>query len=226
MCFTSTASFAMAGVLIAGGAFCVHQAFRVNKKCLAMAAMPIVVGFQQFAEGLAWTGAEKGNPVLLDASAMAYMFFVWVFWPAWTPFMTAMLEPRIQKRRLLFRLSALGLICGLILYAPYLFYSDWLQAAVVKYSMTYKTTLLPDFIMPRWITCIIYLSLIGGPPLLSSYPAVRRFGFWLILFVPVTYFLYSFAYISVLCFAAAIVTIDLIFIIATDKCRKPNAYSS
>lgn len=98
MCFSAAASFTTAGVLAASGAYCVSRAYKQSPKYLPMAFMPLVVAVQQFFEGMAWVSAESNVSSSLYTSALAYMFFVWVFWPSWVPYMTSVLEPYQQKK--------------------------------------------------------------------------------------------------------------------------------
>lgn len=218
MCFSAAASFTTAGVLAASGAYCVSRAYKQSPKYLPMAFMPLVVAVQQFFEGMAWVSAESNVSSSLYTSALAYMFFVWVFWPSWVPYMTSVLEPYQQKKKLLSSLSLAGFIFGLILYVPYFFYPSWLQAQILCHSIDYKTTVIPDQFVPRSLTALIYLAFVGAAPLLSSHRQLKIFGLSLMLFVPLTYFAYSYAYISVLCFFAAIATVQLVYIISEDKC--------
>jgi hypothetical protein len=94
---------------------------------------------------------------------------------------------------------------------------------VLCHSLNYETRLIPDQFMPRLFTTMLYLALVGGAPLLSSHRQIRLFGWSLIFFVPVTYLIYSYAYISVLCFFAAFATVHLIYIVAMDKCHLRTA---
>ncbi|MCE7886703.1 MAG: hypothetical protein DYH13_04270 [Alphaproteobacteria bacterium PRO2] len=183
-----------------------------------MALMPLFVAIQQFFEGLAWVSAENNLPDALYSAALAYMFFVWVFWPSWVPYMTSILEPQEKRRRLLSALSLTALFFGLFLYVPYFFHPAWLQAQILCHSIDYKTTLISDQFIPRPLTALIYLAFVGATPLLSSHRQVKNFGRSLIFFIPLTYFAYSHAYISVLCFFAAMATIQLVYIISEDKC--------
>ncbi len=218
MCFSSTASFAMSGLLAAGGAFCLFKAEQEDHRYLPMAFMPVAVAVQQFSEGLAWVGLETGDMALLSRSALTYMFFVWVFWSVWTAFMTYALEPNHTRRRILAWFMAAGFVFGLILYLPYTVHPEWLHVQNIKHSLDYNTILLPDRILPRIVTSAIYLFLVGGMPLLSSHRPVRLFGWLLIIFVPITYAFFAYADVSVLCFFAAAATVYLIFIIVGNKC--------
>lgn len=223
MCFSATTSFAMAGVLASGGALCLQKSAYMNQKYLPLAVMPVVVSVQQFMEGLAWIGAESGQQYLLQVSALSYMFFVWVFWPSWISFMVSKLEPDLSRKKILEFFAAFGFIFGLLLYLPYFIYPDWLQTQVLCHSLDYQTKIIPDQFIPRPFTAALYLALVGATPLLSSHRQIRLFGWSLIFFVPITHLIYSYAYISVLCFFAAFATIHLIYIVTKNKCHLEHA---
>lgn len=218
MCFSATASFAMAGILAGSGGYCTYKALQTDARYLPLAIMPLVIAVQQFMEGFAWIGAQSNNQALLYTSALSYMFFVWVFWPSWVPFMTAVLEPRSDKKKLLSVLAGIGFIFGLFLYVPYFSHPDWLQVRIFCNSLVYETNLILDQFIPRPLTVSIYLALVGATPLVSSHSYLRMFGWSLIFFVPVTHYFYVHAYISVLCFFAAAATIYLIYIVVNQKC--------
>jgi hypothetical protein len=218
MCFSAAVSFTMAGVLAGGGIYCTRKALQADPRYLPLAIMPLIVAVQQFMEGFAWIGAESGNQVLLYTAALSYMFFVWIFWPSWVPYMAAKLEPNADKRKLLSVLAGLGFVFGLFLYVPYFSHPNWLQVKVFCNSLVYDTHLIPDQFVPRPLTAALYLALVGATPLISSHRHLRIFGWSLLFFVPVTHFLYVHAYISVLCFFAAAATLYLTYIVVNDKC--------
>ncbi len=226
MCFSAAASFAAAVPLLGGGAYCVFKSIKGDRRYFAMALMPLIIGIQQCLEGAVWIGVGNGDIDFAHAASMAYMLCVWVFWPSWVPFMTAMLEPSVYKKRLQLRWAGIGLIYGLVLYIPYVFQPGWVNPNILQQCMAYNTIVLPDFIMPRWITSVIYLAIIAGAPLTSSHVYIKRFGLMLLAFVPLTYALFIHAYLSVLCFFAAIVTVDLIYIISSDKCSVKTPVSN
>ncbi len=219
MCFSAEASFVMAGVLMSGGAFCVQKSMDIDRKYLAMAAMPLAVGFQQFMEGMVWTGAGTNNAGLMYAAAFSYMFFVWVFWPSWVPFVVSTLEPNKIKKKLFSLMAGIGLAYGLWLYIPLVLYPDWLQVGIVRSSLAYEITCYTDKYFSQNLLYFFYLTLVALPPLLSSHNYLRLFGWLLVASVPLTYFVFIYAYISTLCFFAAAATAGFIFIIAGDKCR-------
>jgi hypothetical protein len=111
-----------------------------------------------------------------------------------------------------------GAALGLVLYIPHLQNPDWISVSINNDSLSYEGTMFLDFLMPRWLTYAIYLSLIIVLPLMSSYLHVRLFGLTLIAIVTLDYIFLSYAYISFFCLLAGIGTIHLIYIILRNKC--------
>jgi len=221
MCFSQTVSFAAGGLLLVGGAYASHKAWITNKKYLPVAAMPIFAGLQQLSEGFVWSGMTSGDAQIVLPSALAFIFFTWFMWPFWIPLSVYVLEPRESRRKHLFLAFAMvGLVFGLILYVPHLLNPDWINVSINQNSLAYEGSMLLDFMIPRWLTNAIYLSLIILAPLLSRYLHVKYFGLTLIAIVTVDFLFLRYAYISFFCFLAGLGTVHLIYIIARNKCRR------
>lgn len=75
-----------------------------------------------------------------------------------------------------------------------------------------------DFLIPRWLTYLIYIFLIVTPTMISTYLHIRLFGLTLITVTVVVYAFLTFAYISFFCFLAGLATVHLIYIIVQNKC--------
>lgn len=219
MCVSAPVSFSLGGLLIAGGAFCLVKTRHGGKAYLPLSLMPVAVGMQQMTEGVVWHGLQHGQSGIVYAAARIFLLFVWLFWPSWTAFMTASLETNAATAHFLRRLSAAGLMFGIVMYTPYTLHPDWLSVSVNGHSIAYTPILLTDGFLPQNLIYAIYLLLVGAPPLLSSHPALRVFGAGLLLAVPVTYFIYYLAAYSVLCFFAALMTLYLAWIVAYDRCE-------
>jgi hypothetical protein len=84
-----------------------------------------------------------------------------------------------------------------------------------------------DYLIPRWLTYLIYLSLIITPPMISSYLHIRLFGLTLIAVLAVVYAFLIYAYISFFCFLAGLATLHLIYIILKNKCcrERPELFT-
>ncbi len=219
MCFSEPVSFAAGGMLIAGGYFASHKAWKTNRKYLPIAFMPVMAGVQQFMEGYVWMGMNGGDPSMVWFAAMGFIFFSWLIWPIWIPLGVYVLEPHESSRKRLFLyLSLAGTALGLALYIPHLVNPDWINVTINRDSLAYEGTMLLDYLIPRWLTYAIYIFLIIAPPLMSTYLHMRLFGITLIVIVSVVYVFLVYAYISFFCLLAGIGTIHLIYIILRNKC--------
>ena len=79
-----------------------------------------------------------------------------------------------------------------------------------------------DYIIPRWLTYLIYVILLVTPTMISTYLHIRLFGLTLITIIVVVYAFLSFAYISFFCFLAGLGTIHLIYVIVRNKCCRES----
>jgi len=228
MCFSETVSLAAGVVLLGGGGYALTKARQINNKYIPVAMMPVFAGLQQISEGLVWSGMTDGNAQLVQVSALVYIFFTWFMWPFWIPLAIYVLEPKESRRKHLFSGFALiGLVFGLILIVPHLLNPSWVNVAINHNSLAYEGTMLLDFLMPRTLTNVIYLTLIIAPPLLSRYRHLRYFGVTLIVVTSVDYLFLQYAYISFFCLLAGLATVHLIYIIARNHCRHecPDVYA-
>ena len=220
MCFSATASFTAAALLVPAGGLAVHRAFREDRRYLALAALPMLLGVQQFMEGMVWTAGARGNTALVGAFSLAYMFFAWLAWPVWIPLSAYLLER--ERRRTLYLLFAIaGAMLGALQYVPYFAHDGWLVTTFLDNAISYGGTELLDFVTGRTVTYTIYLTVLVVPLLLSSDRRVRVFGGLVGLTFVVTYLFFRFAYISVFCFGGALVSVYLLPLIFT-RTRRPR----
>lgn len=222
MCVSAAVSFGMAGLLTAGGALALRKALQADKHYVPLAVFPVFVGVQQAIEGGVWLAAEAGAAGWLRLLALGYLFFVWMVWPVWVPYMTANLESKTGRRHLFHFLALAGFLLGLILYLPNFWNPDWLRVWIVHRSIAYQCTFIVDPVVSRTPVYLLYLFLVVAAPLLSSHRALNIFGIGLAAFVPLTYFFFSYADISVLCFFAAITTLYILHLIVEDRCAQKS----
>lgn len=111
-----------------------------------------------------------------------------------------------------------GLVFGLVLFVPHLFHPDWVNVRINRQSLAYEDTKFLDYLIPRWLTYLIYVFLLITPTMISTYLHIRLFGLTLIVIAVVDYTFLSFAYISFFCFLAGLGTLHLIYIIGWNKC--------
>jgi hypothetical protein len=80
-----------------------------------------------------------------------------------------------------------GLVFGLILFVPHLFHPDWVNVRIDRQSLAYEDTMFLDYLIPRWLTYLIYVFLLITPTMISTYLHIRLFGLTLIAITVVDY---------------------------------------
>jgi hypothetical protein len=116
MCVSASTSFAAGSVLVPAGAYCLWEAARKDPRYLALAALPVIFGLEQFAEGAVWRVLGSGGVKPHSVSFETFLFFAPAFWPFWLPFSMAWVVP--HRWPILVALGTLGVWIGWSLYSP------------------------------------------------------------------------------------------------------------
>ena len=210
MCLSAEISFIAAAGLIPAGALSMRQAWRGDWRYLPLATLPLLFGFQQFAEGIVWVAGAGQNTELIASASLVYMFFSWLAWPVWIPVSTFALEP--AKRKPYFLVFVIvGAMLGALQYVPYFAHTGWLNTRFLSHVIIYEGTELLDFVGRREITYAIYISVVILPLLLSSVRGVRIFGLLALGVLITTYTFFAYAYVSVFCFGGALMSTYLVW---------------
>lgn len=75
----------------------------------------------------------------------------------------------------------------MILFVPHLFHPDWVNVSVNDQSLSYEDTMFLDYLIPRWLTYVIYIFLPVTPAVISTYLHIRLFGLTLIIVTVIVY---------------------------------------
>lgn len=217
MCLSAPVSFTAAAVLIPLGAATMRRAWQTDRRYLAVATLPVLLGVQQLIEGLIWTEGARANLPAVEVLSLAYTFFAWIAWPVWIPLSAYFVEPaRRQPAYLIFII--VGAMLGSIQWLPYLAHAGWLKVSFLDYAVRYSDQQLLDVIVGRPLTYAVYSGLVIVPMLLSSDHRLRVFGGLIALVLAVTLAFFQWAYISVFCFGGAVASLYLVWMMW----RKPN----
>ena len=212
MCFSAEVSFGAATVLIPAGGLAIYRAYNHERRYTAIAALPMLFGIQQFVEGLVWMSGAQANSHWVEQASLAYMFFSWLAWPVWVPVSTYFVEPE-RRKPLYLGFAVAGGMLGGIQYFPYFAHDGWLVAKFLPYAISYEGREILDFLITREATYAIYVAVVIGPLLLSTDHRIKFFGVLVSLVLAVTYFFFSYAYISVFCFGGALMSIYLVWMV-------------
>ena len=160
MCFSANASFTAGAVLTIIGVASVIKA--PHRSQLLFAAIPLLFGVQQLAEGVLWLTLPNPDQVNTQkVFTYIFLFFAQVVWPVWVPIAFLLLEKNTNRRKGQKILVAAGVVVGL-----YLFY------CLLNYHVTAR-------IEQRHITY------------LQEYPSIFR-GFGVVLYALATIAPHSF----------------------------------
>jgi hypothetical protein len=213
MCFSEFASFTASALLIPTGIFCIKTALYKDEAYLPLSCIPLAFGIQQGCEGIVWLGINTNNPGATNFGSFAFLFFSHWFWLCWIPLLVFRLEHNRSIGKICKILTVVGCIYGALLYLPLSINSNWLSAAVVQNSIEYQAKYIGDSI-PVIFTRSLYGAIILIPLLCSSHSSIKIFGSLIALSVLIAWFLFNFAFISVWCFFAALLSIYIVHIIS------------
>ncbi len=221
MCFSATASFALAGVLVPAGVFALAKARRTEPSWLGFAAFPLAFGNKQAIEGVVWLGINGDDPGLEAVASRGFLVFSHFFWLVFVPFAALTLEQDPRRKRVLRAMTVLGALFGLSIAAPSILVSDRLAVEVVERSLDYQTRLIYEGVVPRTALKVFYAIIVMSALLMPSDRRVRVFSGLIAASLAVTYLFFAYAFISVWCFFAAGLSVYLIAVTG----RVPQSYS-
>ncbi len=216
MCFSATASFVLAGALIPTGAYAMARSARSDPAWLPFAAFPLAFGIQQGFEGVVWIGLQGGQESMVAMASRGFLFFSHFFWLAWVPFAVWMIEHSPPRRRFQGVLTGIGFAFGLSIFLPSFLIGDWLRMELVNLSLEYRTTLIYDGYVNRTVLRLFYAAIVVGALVSSSDRRIQAYGLMVAVSLALTYAFFAYAFISVWCFFAAILSVYLLAVIVND----------
>ena len=166
-----------------------------------------------------WIAGTHNDSYWIERASLSYMFFSWLAWPVWVPISAYFLEPG-RRKPLFLGFVVAGAMLGSIQYIPYFAHDGWLTTRFLPYAISYEGIELLDYITTREVTYTIYVTVVTGPLLLSSVRQVRIFGLLVLSVLAITYFFFSYAYISVFCFGGALMSLYLVWMIFRNLSQK------
>jgi hypothetical protein len=227
MCFSAPASFLASVVLCTAGVATCRLAR--NQRQLLLAAIPLLFGIQQAAEGFVWLSfSYSAFESLRMLASYVFLFFAFVVWPIWAPVAVYFYEPvePVTVRGLLWqhvvkrvwphaqtpemwitRVSLQKLMIG-----AGLLVSGYLAMGLMAYDLV--TQIVGCHILYAFpfanpqviISSVLYVAATIGSCMLSSSIRVRYLGAILSISYLVTALFYKYAFVSVWCFFAAILS--------------------
>lgn len=233
MCFSASASFTAAAVLMPLGLYSAHIA-RSNRQhtYVPLALTPFFFGVQQFIEGLVWTGIDNGKvQPLTSLASLGFLFFAYCFWMIWIPWSAWSISrstdgPALQNR--LRWVAIVASVLGIAFYLPVLLNPPALQPAVhstgrLLYDVSNLHSIVHNFINTQPGGELLYWGFIVVPLLAVRDRAVKLFGVLIFVSIFLTWLTYSATFNSVWCFYCAVLSIVVLWIVNRPSLRQPVA---
>jgi hypothetical protein len=214
MCFSAEASFISGILLVPPGLYCVAAALQKSYRYLPLALLPLLFGIQQLFEAGVWIGLQHNEPALVRKCALGFLFFAIAFWPGWIPFAAASMKTRPRLRRIFFAMALLGMTLGFTCYLQAAFhYGDWLTVGIEGHSIQYDMSRFPVAqLIASAVWQGVYLSLVCVPLLISLDRRICIFGITVAVAALLAHLAFRFAFASVWCFFAAMLSAQTAYI--------------
>lgn len=199
MCFSATASFTSAALLVTAGGITTLK--NRSKPHRMIAAVPLLFGIQQAAEGLVWISLGSNSPSALQSySAFVFMFFAIAFWPAWVPWSIYLIE-RKRKRKKIVKLTGIIGLTGSFIATTILLTSD-IKPYVTGHSIAYALINFKRY-WPANLEFLVYIIPTLLPFFISSARTLRLTGYLIAASMILSQIINQEASASVWCFFAA-----------------------
>jgi len=210
MCFSPEASLVASAFLaimsIANFVKIKYQGL-VSRKKMALLLVPVGFAVQQLCEGLVWLSLLHNYSTLtLNIATYGFMFFAFIFWPAYIPWCMCYLETNEIRKDVLNGFSWIGSVLALILLLRLMYYG--VVAQLANCHIMYNSG-MADWSVITIIMMVMYLLVTVGSLLVSSFPGMRKLGVLVGFAYLVAYLFYLNFLISVWCFFAAIISLVL-----------------
>jgi len=200
MCFSAVASFSSAAVISGVGVATVRKARRPKQKLFA--SIPLIFGFQQFAEGALWITLRSGSyDQLQNAAAYGFLTAALVVWPVLIPLSMYFMEEVRKRKYILAVLIVAGIIISASNAFSLLFYD--VTAQIQGFHINYRV----DFPSALGIFSLLYIPSTVFPLFVSSVRRMWILGVMITMALAISVIFFYGYVISVWCFFAALISV-------------------
>ncbi|MGI8771871.1 MAG: DUF6629 family protein [Acidobacteriaceae bacterium] len=217
MCFSATANFAGGAVLGAIGIATIAEV--KHRRQLLFAAMPLLFAVHQVIEGFVWLGLDHILPgkVAHDAGA-AFVLYAQGLLPFLLPLSVLLIEPTRHRRRRMLGFALLGgaltlyILWGLIAYP--------LQVFARHHSIVYVNP-----VTTTTVVAVLYVIATCGALFFSGFRDLVALGAANLAGLIVVVLIMSYAFTSVWCAYAAVVSVLIYFHFRRRRHQPPAQYA-
>lgn len=218
MCFSPEASFIASAFLAVMTVVSYRQVILQKAKVLEKLGLVLIPGgfaVQQFFEGMVWLSLLNNTTDLLKKIAIyGFIFFAFIFWPAYLPICMYRLEQNGLARKILKLFIVIGIGTALLLLERVICLG--VTAQIANCHIMYSSNIAQFSLLLTWIVMIAYLLATVGAMLVSTFPGMRLVGIIIGFTYLAAYLFYLNFLISVWCFFAAISS-WLIYLLVVKK---------
>lgn len=210
MCFSASASF-ISATCIASLGLLTHKRVQ-HRRERPLAWIPILFAVQQLIEGFIWLSlTHQWHLAPQTKLAGAFLFFAWVVWPVLVPWASLSLEKNQYKRFICKGLLVLGVLVAIVSLLQLFFAHP--EVIRVHKHLVYQLSKMPTWPMAQLSLQILYVAVTLLPLLLSSNRGLKGLGITNTVALFVSFIIFRDALPSVWCFFAAILSIQIVFIL-------------
>ena len=226
MCFSATACFTAGAILVPAGLYSLNKAYQGDRRFLGFAAFPLFFGLQQIIEGGLWLALEGWADISVATAALGFLFFAYFLWPFYVPLAALLVENNASRRRIFLAFCVIGFVFGTSLYLPLLLTESWISVQMAGGSILYQPKLIYDDFVSRTAVRVFYAIIVAIPLLFSSVKTVRYFGVLIFLSVVFSAVYFAYAFVSIWCFFAAILSAYVLYVIHRESYPPLRAHNT
>ena len=213
MCFSAAASFTAGVSLSVLGAASIRKAESPHQ--YTFAALPLVFGVQQIAEGIVWVSLQNNgwSHITLPAS-MTFLLIAQIIWPILMPYSFLQMEQDVRSKWILKWFLLPGILVAS--YFLYCLISFDVKTEAINHHVFYKLD-FPKALIPY--AAGFYLVATVIPPLLSRNVKIQLIGIIFLVAYIVSRLFFQPSLISVWCFFAIIVSLFIYLVLRSSKTK-------
>jgi hypothetical protein len=176
-----------------------------NRKEVAIAALPVLLGAHQLIEAVAWWGLQGRVPATAgDIAVWVYLLLAFGVLPLFVPVAIALLEPDAARMRAMRHLAVMGGAVSLVLVATMV--RGPVEATIGGRYIAYEIGLSHG-----GLVVAAYVAATCGALLMSSHQVIMRFGMFNAVAVGVLTWLNTTGFASLWCAWAAVASMGIAF---------------
>jgi hypothetical protein len=217
MCFSATANFVGSGVLGAVGVVTLTKV--KHRRELLFAALPMLFAIHQFIEGFVWLGLDGIlSPAVTHDMGAAFMLYAQGLLPFLLPLSVLLFEPTAKARRNMLPFLAIGSATTLyILWA--------LTAFPTQVYVRQNTIVYINQATNNTAVALFYLIATCGSLFFSKIRMMVAFGVANLAILLVVMAFKRYAFTSLWCAYAAVVSVIILAYFWTSREERPFAYA-